>query len=48
MKNINSTSIRIIENNKMNRTLRNKKIDLIRSVDKTKIRKTKRQTKQKK
>ena len=48
MKNINSTSIRIIENNKMNRTLRNKKIDLIGSVDKTKIRKTKRQTKQKK
>ena len=48
MKNINSTSIRLIENNKMNRSLRNKKMNLIGSLVKNKIRKTKRQAKPKK
>ena len=48
MKNINSTSIRLIESNKMNRTIKARKSDLIRSIDNNKLRKTRRQTKPKK
>ena len=48
MKNINSTSIRLIENNKMNRTIKNKKLDLIGTISKTKLRKTRKQTQPKK
>ena len=47
MKNINSTSFPLIENNKMNRTIKNKKFNLIGTIDKTKIRKIRKQTKPK-
>jgi len=47
MKSINSTSIQRKKNDKMNRTIKIKKFNLIGTIDKTKLRKTRKQTKPK-